>query len=92
MEMWMKAILNTKWKTYNDHFNEGEEGYNPHDKLIFIGVEKALIFNKSYTVAEARETLQKLIESLPKHTDNKKIQGCKDCIQILQNELVEVMP
>jgi hypothetical protein len=26
---------NPEWKKYNDFFNEGEEGYNPHEQMIF---------------------------------------------------------
>lgn len=29
-----KSTLNPKYKSYNDLFNEGEEGFNPHERFI----------------------------------------------------------
>lgn len=88
--MWKTKKLNSEWSKYNDLFNESREGFNPHEKYITSYVEKKEIFNKLYTVDEAKETLIKLKESLPKHTDAKKIQGCKECIEILENHLKEI--
>lgn len=90
MESWTTLTQNNEWKKYNDGMNEGAQGYNPHEKFISIKINTRQLFNKSMTVAEAREMLSKLESSLPKHTDAKKIQGCKDCISLLKNNLQDV--
>jgi hypothetical protein len=87
MEKWKSRKMNAEWKKYNDLFNEGEGGYNPHRKFIETSTDKKNIFNRMMTVLDVREMLLKLESSLPKHTDAKKIQGCKDYIEILTNLL-----
>jgi hypothetical protein len=91
MENWKTHKLNPIWKRYNDHFNEGAEGYNPHDKYQQTTENKKQIFNRQMTVFEARDMLSKLESSLPKHTDENKIKGCKDCIDILKTHLEQVL-
>ena len=81
--------LNPEWKKYNDFYNEGGEGYNPHQKMICNTnyVDKKNILNKMYTYDEAMQMLKKLEESLPKHTDPEKIKTCKNFIQIFTQVL-----
>lgn len=91
MEKWYTSTskINPEWTKYNEMFNEGGEGYNPHSK--YIGTDrceaKRQLLNKFYTVAEARETLQKLKEALPLHTDQEKIKGCKSMIEFFETHL-----
>ena len=88
MEMWSKRQLSKKWVEYNDFFNEGGDGYNPHKKYEEVQQKSIKIGKKEYTVEQAREMLKELEESLPKHTDVKKIEGCKDCIQMFKSVLM----
>ena len=85
--MWKALKQNPEWKKYNDFMNEGGEGYNPHEKMIPSTKKYMTIFNKEMTVEDARDMLAKLESSLSKHTEERKIEGCKNCITILQNQL-----
>ncbi len=44
--------INPEWKKYNDFFNEGGEGYNPHQK--WIADEGKPVDNTSATVEQKK--------------------------------------
>lgn len=83
--------INPEWQKHADLYNEGAEGYNPHQKWLpkFKKVSTRQIGRDVYTYEEAKTMLKKLKESLPKHTDPKKIAGCSECIHLFECALKE---